>query len=64
MVLAHFSMSIYESFNKDTDKVPEEAFIIILDSKSSVCMYNIIKDTKHIRHTYIIISKFQIWVLS
>ena len=36
--------------NKDPYIVPEESPLIILDSKSAVCMANNIKDTKHTRH--------------
>ena len=50
MALAHFRMLIHELLSKDTDIVPEEASIIILDSKSAVCMSNNGKDTKHTRH--------------
>ena len=38
MNLKHFRMLIYESLSKDPDVVPEEAPLIILDSKSAVCM--------------------------
>ena len=34
----------------DPDIVPEEAPLIIFDSKSIVCMYNNGKDTTHTRH--------------
>ena len=50
MDLAHFRMLIHEFLNKDPDIVPEEAPLIILDSKSAVCMDKIGKDTKHTRH--------------
>ena len=50
MSLAHFRMLIYELLNKDTDIVPQEDPLVILDSKSAVCMYNNGKDTKHTRH--------------
>ena len=36
--------------NKDTDIVPEEDLLIILDRKSDVCMANNSKGTKHTRH--------------
>ena len=36
--------------NKDTDIVPEEAPLILLDSKSAMCMANNGKDTKQNRH--------------
>ena len=43
-------MLIHELLNKDPDIIPEEYPLIILDSKSSVCMDKNVKDTKHIRH--------------
>ena len=36
--------------NKDPDIVPEEAPLIVLDSKSAMCMDKNGKDTKHTRH--------------
>ena len=42
--------------NKDTDIVPEEAPLIILDSKSVMCMANNGKDTKHTNHIARIIN--------
>ena len=50
MALAHFRMLIHELLNKDPDKVPEKAPLVILDSKSVVCMAKIGKYTKHITH--------------
>ena len=50
MDLAHFIMLIHELFNKDTDIVTEEAPLVLLDIKSSMCMANNGKDTKHTRH--------------
>ena len=50
MDLAPFSMLIHELLNKDTDIFPEEALLIILDSKSAVFMAKNGKDSKHIRH--------------
>ena len=50
MVLSHFRMLINGFFNKDPDIVPEEAPMIVLDSKSSMCMDNNGKYTKHTRH--------------
>ena len=50
MDLAHFRMLIYESLNKDTDKVTEEALLIELDSKSDICISDNGKDTKHKMH--------------
>ena len=44
MALAHFRMLIHELLNKNTDIVPDEAPLIILDSKSDVCMANIGRD--------------------
>ena len=45
MVLAHFIMLINELLNKDPDIVPENARLIVLDGKSSICMANNGKDT-------------------
>ena len=50
MALAHFRMLIREFLNKDPYIVPEEAPLIILDSKSAVYMSKNGKDTKHTRH--------------
>ena len=50
MALSSFRMLIHELLNKDPDIVPEEDPIIILDSKSAVCMDKNSKDTKHNRH--------------
>ena len=38
MALAHFRMLVHELFNEDTDMVPKEAPVIVLDSKSALCM--------------------------
>ena len=50
MTLAHFRMSIREFLNKDPDIVPEEAPLVILDSKSDVWIANNGKYTKHKRN--------------
>ena len=50
MALAHFRMLIHEFLNKYPDIVPEEVPLIVLDSKSAMCMANNGKDTKHTRH--------------
>ena len=50
MELAHFRMMINELLNKDPDIVPEEAPLIVLDSKYAMCMDKNVKDTKHTRH--------------
>ena len=50
MALAHFRMLINELLNKDPDIVPEEAPLIVLDSKFAMCMAKNVKDTKHTRH--------------
>ena len=50
MDLTHFRMIIHEFLNKDPDIVPEEAPMIVLDSKYSMCMAKNGKDTKHTRH--------------
>ena len=50
MALAHFRMLINELLNKDPDIVTEEASLVVLDSKSTMCMAKNGKDTKHTRH--------------
>ena len=50
MALAYFRMLIHEFLNEDTDMVPEEAPLIVLDSKSAMCMAKNCKDTTHTRH--------------
>ena len=50
MALANFNMLINEFFNKDPGIVPEEYPLIILDSKSAMCMDNDCMDTKHTRY--------------
>ena len=50
MALANFRILIHELLNKDPDIFSEEAPLIILDSKSDVCMSNNDKDTNHTRH--------------
>ena len=56
MALAHFRMLINELLNKDTEIVPEEYPLIILDSKYSVCMDKNGEYTKHTRHIARIIN--------
>ena len=43
-------MLIHEFLNKDPDIVLEEAPLVVLDSKSDMCMAKNGKDTKHTRH--------------
>ena len=50
MALAHFIILIHELLNKDTDIVPEEDPLIILDSRSAVFMYNNGMDAIHTSH--------------
>ena len=50
MALAHFRMLVHELLNEDLDMFPKEAPLIVLDSKSSMCMANNGKGTKHTRH--------------
>ena len=50
MALSHFRMLIHELLNKDPDIVPEEAPMVVLDSKSAMRMSKNAKDTKHTRH--------------
>ena len=49
MPLAYFRLLIHEFLNKDPEIVPEEAPLIILDSKSAFCMAKNGKDTNHKR---------------
>ena len=50
MALSHFRMLIHELLNNDPDIVSEETPMIVLDSKSDICMDKNGKDTKHTRH--------------
>ena len=50
MALAHFGMLIHELINEDPDMVPKEAPLIVLDSKSAMCVANNGKYIKHTRH--------------
>ena len=51
MALAHFRVLIHELLNKDPDIFAEEAPLIILYSKSDVCIANKCRNTKHTMHT-------------
>ena len=50
MALAHFSILVHELLNEYADMVPKEAPLIVLDSKSAMCMAKNGKYTKHTRH--------------
>ena len=50
MALTYFRMLVHELLNEDPDMVPKEAPLIVLDSKSAICMAKNGKDTKHTRH--------------
>ena len=50
MALAHFRMLVHELLNEDPDMVPKEAHLIVLDSKSAMCMAKNGKDNKHTIH--------------
>ena len=50
MALAHFRILIYELLNNDTDIVPEEAPLIVLDSKYAMCRAKNGKDTNNTWH--------------
>ena len=50
MDLAHFRKLIHELLNRVPHIVPEESPLIILDSKSAICMAKNGKDTKHTRN--------------
>ena len=47
MALARFRMLIHEFSNKDPDIVTEEAPLIVLDSKSVMCISNNGKEEKN-----------------
>ena len=46
MALAHFRMLIHELLYEDPYMVPKEAPLIVLDSKSTICMAKNGKDAK------------------
>ena len=50
MDLAHFRMLVHELLNEDPYMDPKEAPLIVLDSKSAMCMANNGRDIKHTRH--------------
>ena len=50
MALAHLRILSHELLNKDPEIIPEEAPLIVLDSKYAMCMAKNGKDTKHTRH--------------
>ena len=50
MALEHFRMLIHELLNENPDMVPKEAPLIVLDSKSAMCMAENGKDNKQTRH--------------
>ena len=50
MALAHFRMLVHELLNEDPDMVPKEDPLIVLDSKSDMCMAKNGRDTKHTIH--------------
>ena len=50
MALSHFRMLVAELLNEDPEMVPKEAPLIVLDSKSAMCMAKNGKDTKHTIH--------------
>ena len=50
MASAHFRMLVNELLNEDPDMVPKEDTLIVLYSKSFMCMAKNGKDTKHTRH--------------
>ena len=43
-------MLVRELLNEDPDIVPKEAPLLVLDSKSAMCMAKNGRDTKHTRH--------------
>ena len=50
MDLAHFRMLVHELLNEDPDMVSKKSPLIVLDSRSAMCMAKNGKDTKHTRH--------------
>ena len=48
--LAYFRMLVHELLNEDPDIVPKESPLIVLDSKSAMCMDKNGNDTKHTRY--------------
>ena len=50
MALAHFRMLVHHFLNKDPYIFPEEAPLIVLDSKSAMCMAKNGRDKKQTRH--------------
>ena len=50
MALAHFRMLVHELLNEDPDMVPKEDPLIVLASKSAMCMAKNLKATRHTRH--------------
>ena len=50
MALAHFRMLVHELLNEYPFMVPKETPLIVLDSKSAMCMAKNGRDTKHTRH--------------
>ena len=50
MTLAHFRILSHEFLNKGTEIFPEESPLIILNSRSDVCMDNNGNNIKHTRH--------------
>ena len=56
MDLAHFRMLVHELLNKDPNIVPEGAPLIVLDSKSTMCMAKNGKNTKNTSHIIRIMS--------
>ena len=50
MAIAHFRVLVHELLNEDTDMVPKEVPLIVLDRKSAMCMAKNGSNTKHTRH--------------
>ena len=50
MALAHFRMLVHELLNEDPNMVTKEAPLIVLDSKSAMCMAKNGRYTKHTRN--------------
>ena len=50
MALAYFRMLFHELLNEDPEMVPKKAPLIVLDSKSAMCMDKNGNYTKHTKH--------------
>ena len=61
MALVYFRMLFHEILKKYPDIVPEESSLIILESKSDVCMSKNGKGINHTRHFVRIVNFCKEW---